>query len=733
MGGLVRQVCGTLASVAVKAGVLLALMALLPAPPAQAAVRDDTLVVGGDAHYPPFQFLDARGRPAGFDVELIRLLARDLGLEVRFELGGWDQSLARLERGEVDLVPMFASDKREDRFRFTKPYLLRYHAVFGRQGLPEVDALDALAGQRVAVQRASLAWEVLRGLDDGASRMVERSTEAATLMAVAQGDADYALVPTSIGYQTINDAGLADVVALSAPLLERRYLLAVSASRPELVAQLDSGLDRLRASGAQDRLYIEWIGNMATPRGAGWLKPALGGLLAALTLVFAFALWRRTKALSASPDRGGAAAGPSPRGQGLLAVLPDRTVLLQQLAACADRWQPGRPGFAVADVRLLGLDVIRDLADDATALEAKMVVAARLVDGFGRNEVAYVGPDRLAVLLHDIDDTAAAGAAMDRIAAMVAKRISVGSLPVDLRSRIGTAIYPSDGADAGALVRAARLACDAAERKAVPRLGYHVSLEPDRRNLTLLAELREAVATGQLGYALQPKIDLRSRRWTGAELLVRWNHPRHGPLPPSAFVPLAEQGDAIGEMTLYLIRHGLRQLRQWPPCGEALTLSVNVSANDLADPALVDGILEASGPTGSRLFLEVTETDMMRDPGRVADAIPRLRAHGIRISVDDFGTGHSPLTNLRQLSPDELKIDRSFVANVLTSQSDRAIVRATISLGHDLGASVTAEGIEDEATLAWLAEAGCDAAQGFGIARPMPPEQFAEMLPTRAV
>jgi EAL domain-containing protein (putative c-di-GMP-specific phosphodiesterase class I) len=181
-------------------------------------------------------------------------------------------------------------------------------------------------------------------------------------------------------------------------------------------------------------------------------------------------------------------------------------------------------------------------------------------------------------------------------------------------------------------------------------------------------------------------------------------------------------------MNLHLLRCGLARRRRWPQAEPPLHLSVNVSANDLADAQLVDAIIDATGQDGAALMLEITETDVMREPDRVAEALPRLRAHGIRISVDDFGAGHSSLVNLRHLAPDELKIDRSFVAALLTSRSDQAIVTATIGLAHELGATVAAEGIEDEATQRWLAEAGCDAGQGFGIARPMPADDFAALL-----
>jgi EAL domain-containing protein (putative c-di-GMP-specific phosphodiesterase class I) len=216
-----------------------------------------------------------------------------------------------------------------------------------------------------------------------------------------------------------------------------------------------------------------------------------------------------------------------------------------------------------------------------------------------------------------------------------------------------------------------------------------------------------------------------------AELLVRWVHPVHGPLAPSAFLPLAERERVIGDMTLYLLRHAATHCSEWRELGHGLTVSVNISANNLGDRTLLDALVEAAGVAAPSLLLEVTETDAMDDPAMIAKAVVKLRRRGIRISIDDFGTGHSSLTKLRLLKADEVKIDRSFVAGLVQSPSDQAIVLSTIQLAHAVGAHVTAEGIEDDATLEWLAQAGCDYGQGFGLARPMAPEEFARLLAER--
>lgn len=536
-----------------------------------------TLRIGGDADYPPYHFIDAQGRPDGFDVALAREIAADIGMQPAFELADWSTTLDRLSRGELDAVPMFWSAARERRFLISEPILLRHHALFGHYETPTLAELGQLADVRVAVQRSGLAWEALRELEGRGVAIVELDNEGEALHLVAAGGADYALVPTGIGYHAIQRAGLRGIVALSPPLLERKYVFAISPGRPELVPAINDALERLRRDGVQNRLYVEWIGS------------------------------------------------PGTRGK------------------AADHTGDGRLAKAAA-AALLALLVVAGLA-------------------FARRRRATAG----------------------------------------------------------------RNAASPGDRGPTPAPAIATGAPPG-----LLDDLREAIARDQLGFALQPKIDLRSGRWLGAELLVRWDHPRLGPLPPDAFVPVAEQAGMIDEMTLYLVRRGLAQCREWPDTGNPLQLSINVSANDLADPALVDAIIEASRDAGPGLILEVTETAVMREPERVSAALPRLRGRGIGISVDDFGAGHSSLVNLRRLAPEELKIDRSFVRALMSSGSDRAIVRATIQLGHELDALIAAEGIEDEATRAWLAEAGCDVGQGFGIARPMPPADFVRLLQAAA-
>nr|WP_229451881.1 bifunctional diguanylate cyclase/phosphodiesterase [Massilia niastensis] len=379
---------------------------------------------------------------------------------------------------------------------------------------------------------------------------------------------------------------------------------------------------------------------------------------------------------------------------------------------------------AVMRIDVVNLGLIETVAGKGLSDELVRVVAERLVGRWEERHVAHFGGGQFAVMLRGDHCDASFDDDLSMLMNLVQRPIDAQELTLTLDCRAGLARCPDHGSEASELLRAAEVACGAARDGHLRTQVYHRGLEPDPRNLTLLGDLRQALLDNTLGYAIQPKLCLSTRRIVGAEMLVRWNHPRYGALSPDMFVPLAEQTGVIGTMTLYLVRHALQHCRQWQELGLDMSLSVNVSVNDLANPELVDALIGDAEALGHMLILEVTETGIMRDADEVLRSIGRLRSIGIRISLDDFGTGHASLTYLQRMAPNELKIDRSFVTNLLHSASDQSIVRTSIQLAHDLGATVTAEGIEDEDTLAWLAAAGCDSAQGFAIARPMPVSEF---------
>lgn len=241
--------------------------------------------------------------------------------------------------------------------------------------------------------------------------------------------------------------------------------------------------------------------------------------------------------------------------------------------------------------------------------------------------------------------------------------------------------------------------------------------------LSLLGELDDAIAAGDLLVHYQPKLDLRSNRIVSVEALVRWQHPTRGFLPPDLFVPLAERNDRIAGLTLQVMATALTDLKDWHALGHRLTTAVNISAKLLHDRSFVaqlQAMIRGCGLPAACLALEITESAAMLDPEAAATALRTFRDMGVAISIDDYGTGHSTLSYLRQLPLSEIKLDRSFVQHAHVRPADAALVRSTVNLAHELGLQVVAEGVEDRECLSFLVAIGCDLAQGYLISRPVP-------------
>jgi EAL domain-containing protein (putative c-di-GMP-specific phosphodiesterase class I) len=256
--------------------------------------------------------------------------------------------------------------------------------------------------------------------------------------------------------------------------------------------------------------------------------------------------------------------------------------------------------------------------------------------------------------------------------------------------------------------------------------------EHSLRRLSILSELRQAIARDELTVHYQPKIDIATSRAIHAEALVRWHHPTYGRIAPDEFIPLAEQSGQIGAITKWMLRKAITQCAQWGASGLDLCVAVNLSALDLYDselPTFISGLLGEAGLPGSKLLLEITESAVMKDPTFAVRILGELKRRGVSLAIDDFGTGYSSLAHLKRLPVDELKIDKSFVVNLSsTAHDDMVIVRSTIELGHNMGLKVIAEGVENAEALSALGSMGCDMAQGYFVSRPLPADEFARWM-----
>lgn len=297
---------------------------------------------------------------------------------------------------------------------------------------------------------------------------------------------------------------------------------------------------------------------------------------------------------------------------------------------------------------------------------------------------------------------------------------------------VGAAVRTAADQDADALLRCANAAMTEA-RKTPGRLAFYDNrLDNARRfQIELQTCLRDALDDNGLDIHFQPKMSLANRSITGAEALLRWHHPVHGKIPPSTFIPIAEAGGIISDLTLWVLHGALRHYAAFQAQVPGFNIAVNLSPLDLLEPDLPDAILQALKlwnvpPRG--LTLELTETATTGEHADFRSALDHLKETGIQISIDDFGTGYSSMTRLRDMPLDELKIDLSFIKPMLTSPQDERIVRSIVDLGHHLDVRVVAEGVEDQATLEHLTSIGCDGAQGYFISAAVPGERLCAFL-----
>jgi diguanylate cyclase len=348
--------------------------------------------------------------------------------------------------------------------------------------------------------------------------------------------------------------------------------------------------------------------------------------------------------------------------------------------------------------------------------------------------VARFGGDEFGVVLSDTDDSMAV---LSRLREVIQGELEVDGLPLSIEASIGFVVAPNDGDSVDELLQRADVAMYVAKSARSGVVRYNETQDHfDPANLTLVTELRHAIASQQLVLHYQPKIDTASDTVSGVEALVRWQHPTLGLIYPDRFIPLVEQTDLIDELTDWVVQHALSDLRLFGPAGEALQMSVNVSARNLGHVDFVARILQRlaeSEVSPSRLTVEVTETSLMADPERAATSLLEMSLAGVRISIDDFGSGQTSLGLLANLPIAELKIDRSFIHDVHRNSANASIVRSMVELGHQLDLVVVAEGVETNEELDVVISTGCDIIQGYYFARPMSEELLTAWLESRTV
>ena len=413
-----------------------------------------------------------------------------------------------------------------------------------------------------------------------------------------------------------------------------------------------------------------------------------------------------------------------------LTDLPNRVLLHDRLHQAIRIAERGQERAALLLMDLDGFKEINDTFGHHCGDALLSQVAARLRDALRISDtVARLGGDEFAIVLPKVEEAASTAQAARKVLAALETPFTVEGQRVHVGGSIGIALFPDHGEDADTLMRRADVAMYVAKRSGggfslyAPEEDVH---SPSR--LSLATALRDAVQSGDLVLHYQPKVRLSDGAVVGLEALVRWIHPQLGMVQPDQFIPLAEQTGLIRPLGAWVLGAAIEQGARWLDEGISTRVAVNISARQLRDPQLaevLETMLAEHELPPAALMLEITESALMDDPERSIDMLERLGRTGVKLSIDDFGTGYSSLAYLRRLPAAELKIDRSFVSDLVRNDSDAVIVRSTIDLGHNLGMEVVAEGVENPDTRQLLTQYGCDFGQGYLFSPALPPSDAA--------
>jgi diguanylate cyclase (GGDEF)-like protein len=409
-----------------------------------------------------------------------------------------------------------------------------------------------------------------------------------------------------------------------------------------------------------------------------------------------------------------------------LTGLPNRIQFSQHINASIDH-------RIAKKLIVLAMDVdrfkeINDTMSHQKGDQLLQMIAQRLATYAGNKPfIARLGGDEFGIVFNDCEDQQAHVIAKS-IVALFEQPFSIDDLNLDIDVSIGVAVYPENAITEQGLLQCADIAMYSCKEQHFRFALYHPDLNKHSvLRLSLMSELKGALTAGQLKLYYQPKLTLQDNKISTAECLIRWIHPEHGFIAPDDFIPLAEQTGAIRHVTHWVLNAACAQLKLWQLKQLNLSLAVNISAMDLVDmqlPAYIAELLVKYGLSAHLLTLEVTESAVMGNPENALQALNTLRAMGVILSIDDFGTGFSSMAQLKKMPVHELKIDKAFVLELANNQDDQIMVKTLVSLAQNLSLQTVAEGVEDLATLQFLQSINCTKAQGYYLSKALPAEQF---------
>lgn len=698
----------------------------------------DRIVVGGEDGYAPYETLDDDGRPVGFNVDMMRAVAGRLDAEVEFRLGSWEAMRQALQSGEIDVLGMFVSQQREASVDFAQPHIIVHHRIFIPAGAESIHRIEDLAGLNVIVQREAWSHEYLTD-QVFELNLTLVDTDAEGLALLARGEHDAALLTEHRSRHALRESRLDQLTVSGPPVLPVEYAMAVREDNRALLEQIDSGLQRVMASGEFDRIYQRWLqpldGDQAgMPAGARAVAIGAALILAALIAGLSWKLLRYRSEMQRAQRQ-----ITYLRDHDALTGLLSRHTLEHRLAGLCEV-DSGGPN-CLLDINVDQFRVLNERLGHAQADQLLQELGRRMHDVFPPQAlIARQSADDFAVLMPETGEETATAMGRALLASLEEEPLGSGQSGEPVTLSVGVASFDGSENDYTRVVRHADCACLAAKEDGGNQV--HVWHPDDQRlaekygELAWVARIQQALKDNRMTLFWQPivPVDGPPFRTVSIEILVRMLPEESGSeaIAAASFMPAAERYFMTTQIDRWVMSATLEWMASNREIVEQLErVNVNLSGRSLGDQRFLeflDRIFRQHVRLLPRLCLEVTETALISNLDQARELLERLHHSGCRVALDDFGTGVSSMSYLRQLPVDYLKVDGSFVKGIDRDRSSFDFISEINRLGQAMGKITVAECVETEAVHDRLREAGFDLMQGYLVGFPESLDQLPRHL-----
>ncbi len=701
--------------------------------------------IAGDSNFPPYEFVDDKGNYKGFNVDIMKAISEAMNVEIQLIPMRWSDAVSALENHQVDAIQgMSRIPEREGKYLFTQSTIINSSAIFVRKDTEHIKSVEDLKGVRVAYQTGDINEGRIR--DISGAIMVPRYNQLEGIKALLEGEADAFIGNKITAIYQLNKMKKADKVKIvGMPIGETAYGPVTYKDNKDVYELLNAGIDKIKEDGIYDKIYKKWFGDeMSFGRFMllGYIKEIFIILLIITIIILGLYYWNKKLKIEVSKRTNEleiANKNLMMQQQEIYRLayfdpktsLPNRLYFIEELNKSIDK----SIKLAVLYLNLDRFKHINNTLGHNIGDEILRLIGLRLEELIGEgNLIARGGGDGFFILIKDLMDKDEAVDVAKRIIEDFKQPLIVEGYKLYLTTSIGIAVYPEAGTTSSYLIKNAEAALYRA--KDVGGNSYFIYDETigikEYENLTMLNELRQAVNNEEFVLYYQPKIDIKRAKIIGMEALIRWNNPKRGLVYPDKFIPLAEDTGLIVPIGEWVLREACMQNKKWIQKGyKPRRISVNISARQFQYYNFLDtvsNILEETGLEPEYLGLEITETTAISDIEYTIDVLNRLKELGVFVIMDDFGTGYSSLKYLREMSINEIKIDRAFIWDIETNEKNKAISRTITLLAKQFDILVTAEGVETKEQLDILKKMGCDKAQGYYFSKPIPKEEFEKLL-----